>query len=309
MSPVERAWRLGTRRSPLALAQAGLLARALTQATGRPVELVEIVSEGDRSTSAIAALGGTGVFVAALRRALLAGEVDLAVHSLKDLPTTAATGLVLAAVPSREDPRDALVATGGLGLRGLAPGSRIGTGSPRRAAQLRWLRPDLEVVGVRGNVDTRVGLVRSGQLDGVVVALAGLVRLGLSGEASELFDPEIVLPAPGQGALAVECRSGSALAAEVAAVLDDTDTRAAVVAERAVLAALGAGCSAPVGALARVQGDGGLRLEALTAALDGSQLVRAEAVGGRDDPDGLGRGVAAELLAAGAATLVEARTR
>ena len=201
------ALRLGTRRSALALVQSGLVAEAVTAKTGRPVELVEITTYGDVSKEAITQIGGTGVFVSALRDALLADEVDFAVHSLKDLPTAAPAGLALAAVPEREDVRDVLVARDDLKFADLPSGARVGTGSSRRAAQLRMLRSDLKIVPVRGNVDTRVGFVTKGTLDAVVLAYAGLSRLGRIGEATDYFDPMALLPAPGQGALAVECRA------------------------------------------------------------------------------------------------------
>ena len=220
--------RLGTRRSALALAQSGMIARAITGVTGREVELIEISTYGDVSKEALAQIGGTGVFVSALRDALAAGVIDLAVHSLKDLPTASPDGLVLAAVPEREDPRDVLVARDGLKFADLPPGARVGTGSPRRAAQLRLARADLEIVAIRGNVDTRIGFVTDGVLDAVVLAYAGMNRLGRIGEATDYFDPATMVPAPGQGALAVECRAAdTALAAELAA-LDHPVTRAVI---------------------------------------------------------------------------------
>jgi hydroxymethylbilane synthase len=297
--------RLGTRGSALATTQSGHVAAALTEATGRGVELVHVVTRGDVDRSAIAQIGGTGVFVTALRDALLAGEVDLAVHSYKDLPTAAAPGLVIAAVPRREDPRDVLVARDGLSLGELPSGARVGTGSPRRAAQLRALGLGLDVVPVRGNVDTRIGLVRDGSLDAVVLARAGLARLGRLDEVTEAIDPLQVLPAPAQGALAVECREGDL--AEVLAVLDHADTRTAVDAERSLLATLEAGCTAPVGALAEVvEGDDGpeLSLRGIVAALDGSDAVRLSATGPTTDAQGVGKRLAVELLDLGAAQLM-----
>jgi len=300
------ALRLGTRGSALALAQSGQVAAALTAHTGRPVELVRVLTRGDVSREAISQLGGTGVFVTALREALVAGEVDLAVHSYKDLPTAPAVGLVIAAVPPREDPRDVLVARGGLTLGELPAGARIGTGAPRRTAQLRALGLGHEVAPVRGNVDTRIGLVRSGTLDAVVLARAGLARLGRLADATEVLDPLQVLPAPAQGALAVECRADDDLVALLGA-LDDEVTRCAVDAERALLAALEAGCSAPVGALAEVaEGDDGpeIYLRGLVAALDGTDTVRLSATGPTSDAQGVGRRLAAELLDLGAADLM-----
>ncbi|PZS36722.1 MAG: hydroxymethylbilane synthase [Pseudonocardiales bacterium] len=299
-----RTLRVGTRASALARTQTGLVVTAL----GAPAEIIAIVTEGDRSSAALTQIGGTGVFVSALRTALLTGEIDVAVHSYKDLPTAAADGVVIAAVPPREDPRDALVARDEMTLGELPAGSRVGTGSPRRAAQLRALGLGLEIVDLRGNVDTRLGKVASGELDAVVLAYAGLRRLGRASEVTEVLDPIQVLPAPAQGALAVECRSSDDDAIAVLAALNSTDTASAVTAERALLAALEAGCSAPVGALAEVvEGDsvGGLaRLEVFlrgsVTAIDGSSAVRLSGTGASTDADGVGRRLAAELLANGA---------
>ncbi|MFP5220012.1 MAG: hydroxymethylbilane synthase [Actinomycetes bacterium] len=298
--------RLGTRGSALALAQSGDVARAVQQRTGREVELVRVVTRGDVDSAAIAQIGGTGVFVTALREALLAGEVDLAVHSYKDLPTAPADDLVVAAVPPREDPRDAVVARDGLTLAELPSGARVGTGSPRRTAQLRALGLGLDVVPIRGNVDTRIGFVRSGELDAVVLARAGLSRLGRLDEVTEVLDPLQLLPAPAQGALAVECRADAPFR-ELLAALDDPDTRASVTAERALLAALEAGCTAPVGALAEVaEGEDGLEisLRGGVAALDGSDEVRLSASGAVSDAAGIGSRLAAELLDLGAGKLM-----
>ncbi|MFF2406805.1 hydroxymethylbilane synthase [Streptomyces sp. NPDC058092] len=311
--------RLGTRRSKLAMAQSGLVADAVSEVTGRAVELVEITTYGDISREHLAQIGGTGVFVAALRDALLRGEVDFAVHSLKDLPTTQPEGLVLAAVPVREDPRDVLVARDGLTLEQLPSGARIGTGSPRRMAQLNaYARNhglDIETVPIRGNVDTRIGFVRSGELDAVVLAAAGISRLGRTGEVTDFLSVDTVLPAPGQGALAIECAVTSADLAAALAELDDPVTRAAVTAERALLAALEAGCSAPVGALADLLVDGQavneLRLRGVVGSTDGSSLVQMSTTGpvptSHDDAAALGRELAAEMLAKGAAGLMGER--
>jgi hydroxymethylbilane synthase len=296
---VTRVLKVGTRGSALARTQTGMVVAAL----GAPAEIVHIVTEGDRSTAALSQIGGTGVFVSALRSALLAREIDVAVHSYKDLPTAPAEGVVIAAVPQREDPRDALVARDAMTLGELPVGSRVGTGSPRRAAQLRALGLGLEIVDLRGNVDTRLGKVASGELDAVVLAYAGLRRLGRGGEVTEVLDPIQVLPAPAQGALAVECRSCDDDAITVLAALDDADTAVAVCAERALLAALEAGCSAPVGALAEVvEGDAVLEvfLRGSVTALDGSSAVRLSGTGASTDADGVGRRLAAELLADGA---------
>jgi hydroxymethylbilane synthase len=307
------------------MAQSGIVADRVRQVTGgRDVELVEITTRGDTDRGHLAQIGGSGVFVSALREALLAGEVDFAVHSLKDLPTAPAEGLVIAAVPEREDPRDALVARDGLAFEDLPPGARVGTGSPRRAAQLNaWARAlgrTIETVPVRGNVDTRIGYVASGELDAVVLAAAGLSRLGRLGEATQLIPTDAVLPAPGQGALAVECSAARADLTSALAELDDPFTRAAVTAERALLAALEAGCSAPVGALADlVAGAPGepvteLRLRGVVGTTDGTALVQMSITGptptSDDDaatPLNLGRELAAEMLAKGAAGLMGER--
>ena len=300
--------RIGTRASTLARTQSALVADALTAATGRETELVPIRTEGDASSAPLAQMGGTGVFVSALREALLRGEIDLAVHSLKDLPTAQPHDIAMAAVPPREDPRDVVVARDGLTLGELPTGARVGTGSPRRLAQLEALGLGVQVVGVRGNIDTRIGKVASGDLDAVVLALAGLARLGRADEATEVLDPLQVLPAAGQGALAVECRAADHELCEVVRdALDDPRTRACVEAERALLAELEAGCSAPVGALAEVaEGDHGdeLWVRAIALSPDGALSVRRSATGPVDDATGLGQKLAAEMLADGAAELI-----
>jgi hydroxymethylbilane synthase len=305
--------RLGTRASALARTQSQAVADAITAATGTDVELVHIVTEGDTSSAAIAQLGGTGVFVTAIRRALVEGSVDLAVHSYKDLPTAPEPGLILAAVPRREDPRDALVARDGLTLGELPPGAKVGTGAPRRVAQLRALGLGLELVPIRGNVDTRLGRVVGGDgpgdLDAVVLARAGLSRLGRVDVITETLDPLQVLPAPAQGALAVECRIGDGRTRELLGRLEDPHTRFCVIAERSTLAALEAGCSAPVAAYAEIaEGDDGpeLFLRASVTALDGSDAVRGSITGAPAASADLGRALAAELLDRGAAELMAA---
>jgi hydroxymethylbilane synthase len=301
--------RLGTRRSTLATTQSGWVADRLRD-LGHEVELVEVLTPGDTDPrTPLSEMGGTGVFVSALRQALADGEVDVAVHSLKDLPTAPEAGLVLAAIPLREDPRDALVARDGLTLGGLPAGAVVGTGSPRRAAQLAALGLGLTLRDIRGNVDTRIGKVASGECDAVVLASAGLGRLGRRGEASELLDPIQVLPAPGQGALAVEVRAGDADAVAAVSAIDDADTRACVTAERALLATLGAGCTAPVGALAEVVegGDGiELSLRAFVGSLDGAVELRRSLVGAPADAAQLGARLAGVLLDDGAAELTGA---
>lgn len=301
--------RLGTRASALARTQSQTVADAITAATGTPVELVHITTEGDRSAAAIAQLGGTGVFVTAIRRALAEGVIDLAVHSYKDLPTAPADGLTLAAVPVREDPRDALVARDGLTLGELPPGARVGTGAPRRVAQLRALGLGLDVVAIRGNVDTRMAraLGPDADLDAVVLARAGLARLGRLDAVTETLDPLQVLPAPAQGALAVECRTSDARTRELLGRLEHSATRACVAAERSVLAALEAGCSAPVAAYAELaEGESGpeLFLRASVTALDGSDAVRGSVTGPTTDAVALGRALAADLFDRGAAELM-----
>ena len=241
----------------MAIAQSRQVADMITERTGRPVEIVGVTTLGDVSRAQLTQIGGTGVFVSALREALLGGEVDLAVHSLKDLPTGPAAGVVLAAVPSRDDPRDALVARDGAKLADLPSGARIGTGSPRRAAQLLGLRADLRCVPIRGNANTRLGKVGDGELDGVVLAYAGLARIGYANTVTQVFEPDEMLPAPGQGALAVECRDGEPELAALLATVTDQASLAAVTAERSLLEALEAGCSAPVGAYAAVAPAGG----------------------------------------------------
>ena len=299
--------RLGPRASALATAQSQHIADRLRDEAGVDVELVAISTEGDRDQSTpLAALGGQGVFVAALREAVASGDVDFAVHSLKDLPTTPDPRLTVAAIPSREDPRDAVVARDNLTLGELPTGSTVGTGSPRRTAQINALGLGLTIVPIRGNVDTRIAKVRNGDVDAVVVALAGLKRLGRADEATELLDPLQILPAPGQGALACECRADDSATNQVLAVLDDAETRSAVTAERSLLATLEAGCSAPVGALADVAiGDDGdeLWLRAVVADVSGTPSIRLSATGSPDDAAAVGAQLAAELLAEGASAL------
>ncbi len=301
--------RLGTRGSRLAVTQSSHIADRLRDETGVEIELVTISTLGDRSAAPLSTFGGQGVFVAAVRDALASGEVDLAVHSLKDIPTYADPRLTLAAIPRREDPRDALVARDGLTLAELPPGSLVGTGSPRRVSQLNALGLGLQTTGLRGNVDTRIGKVSSGELAGVVLARAGLARLGRTDEITESIDPIQMLPAPGQGALACECRADDADTYRLLSVLDDPDTRAAVTAERSLLATLEAGCSAPVGALAEVVNEGEeLWLRAVVGDISGSPSIRLSASGPPSEALAIGERLAAEMLAEGADRLVEAST-
>ncbi|ANP48707.1 hydroxymethylbilane synthase [Streptomyces griseochromogenes] len=329
----EKALRLGTRRSKLAMAQSGQVAEAVSRVTGRPVELVEITTYGDVSREALAQIGGTGVFVTALRDALLKGEVDFAVHSLKDLPTAQPEELVLAAIPVREDPRDVIVARDALKFMDLPRGARIGTGSPRRMAQLnayaRTHGLDIETVPIRGNVDTRIRYVRDGELDAVVLAAAGLNRIGRSDEVTDFLSVDTVLPAPGQGALAIECAADHADLIAALGELDDPFTRVAVTAERSLLAALEAGCSAPVGALADFpplsaplergdpQADGQIvkemRLRGVVGTTDGTRMVQLSTTGPvpqtHEQAMALGRDLATEMLAQGAAGLMGERAQ
>lgn len=302
--------RLGTRRSTLATTQSGWVADCLRE-LGHAVEIVEITTFGDTSTASLSSIGGTGVFVTGLRKALLAGEIDVAVHSLKDLPVAPEPGLRIAAIPVREDARDALVARDNLTLAELPAGSVVGTGSPRRAAQLAALGLGLRVTDIRGNVETRISLVHNGSCDAVLLARAGLARLGLLDEITESLDPQQMLPAPGQGALAVECRDDRTDVIAALSPLDDPDTRAAVTAERALLAALEAGCSAPIGALAQVArgADGAeLFLRAFAGSEDAGIELRRSTVGPLEEPERLGRDLAAQLLADGAAGIAGLRS-
>jgi len=295
--------RIGTRASALAKTQSGTVAAAIAERLGCEVELVEITTEGDVTAAPLASLGGVGVFVSALREALLRDEIDVAVHSLKDLPTYSHEDIFLAAVPPREDPRDVVVARDGLTLGELPVGSRVGTGSVRRAAQLHALGLGLEVVDIRGNVDTRIRKVVEGEYDAVILARAGLSRLGRLDEATEILDPIQMLPAPGQGALAVECRADLV---DTLAVLDDPHTRAQVTAERAVLSTLEAGCSAPVGALAEIaESEDGeeLWIRAVVLSADGALAVRKSLSGKPADAEAIGRQLATDMLEDGAKEL------
>ncbi len=341
-----RRLRLGTRRSALAMVQSGMIAAQLRARVGCAVDLVPIITAGDRSPAEISQIGGTGVFVSALRDALLAGEIDLAVHSLKDLPTATPPGLVLAAVPTREDTRDVLVSPSGRRLAALGPGARVATGSSRRAAQLRALGLGFDVVAIRGNVDTRLKKAIDGEVDAVVLAYAGLARLDRLDAVTEILEPEVMLPAPGQGALAVECAGrgrgphvgqigdqtrsdhgqpvDGGLAELLRFVLDDASSSVAVRAERAFLAGIEAGCTAPVGALAVAApapvaavgtmapaGDaspaGRLRLRAVVAAPDGTTVLRRDVTGSAVDPEALGQRLVDDLLSAGAHSLMGIR--
>jgi hydroxymethylbilane synthase len=302
MSP--RVLRLGTRRSPMAMEQSRQVAAVFTKKTGIAVELVAITSRGDTSTEHLTQIGGTGVFVSALRSALLEDRVDLAVHSMKDLPTGEAEGIALAAVPVRDDPRDALTARGGAKLADLPPGARIGTGSPRRAAQLLLLRSDLRPVPIRGNAGTRLARVESGDLEALVLGHAGLARIGRLDAVTQVFEPDEMLPAAGQGALAVECRAAREDLVALLACVDDATSRAATIAERAMLGGLQAGCAAPVGAYAA--GTETLRLRGVVVSADGGMALRGSASGPLATARDIGLRLAADLLGRGAGMYMDA---
>jgi hydroxymethylbilane synthase len=303
-----RPLRLGTRGSPLALAQAGWIARQLHEQCGRSTVLVTVATPGDESTAPIERLGTTGVFTTTLRQELLRGTVDLVVHSCKDLPTAPVPGLQLVAFPAREDPRDALIWPGGTSLDALPRGARIGTGSPRRAALLRAAGRQLQVVPMRGNVDTRLRKLAAGEVDALVLAMAGLSRLGLLDGVATPLDPSLLMPAPTQGVLAIECRTDDPVRAAQLSTLDHAPTRAAAIAERGFLAGLDAGCTAPVGALAKLTAEAGtepaLRVSGLIAAPDGSSVIRAHTTGVAGDGEALGRQLAHMLLKHGGAGLL-----
>ena len=292
--------RLGSRGSPLALAQSRMVAAALEAAhPGLAVPITIIRTEGDRNTDAsLTSAGGKGLFVKEIEEALLSGTIDLAVHSLKDLPTELPSGLTLAAIPARHDPHDALIARDVRRVEDLKEGALVATGSPRRQCQLRARRHDLRFVEVRGNVDTRVRKLERGDFDALVLAVAGLERLGLETPGRAAIPTDICLPAPGQGALGLETRADDATTVRLVGALDDPASRGAVTAERAFLAELGAGCLAPAAALARVDGRR-LVLEAMFAESDGATVQRDTASGDVDDAAALGASLAGRLLRAG----------
>ena len=298
---------VGTRGSRLALRQTELIVEAFRAYHPElRLDVRTIRTEGDRRASApLAQIGGQGVFVKEIEAALARREIDLAVHSLKDLPAELTPGLTIAAIPERGDPRDALVSRAGATLASLPPGASIGTGSARRAVQLRALRPDVEPIDVRGNVDTRVRKVDEGEVDAIVIAAAGLDRLGLLDRASEVFSPEAMLPAVGQGALAVEARDDDAEALEILATIDDRPSRLACEAERAFLRRLGGGCMLPFGALATVDGET-LAIRGFIADATGERLLRGEERGKANDAETIGGRLADRVLAQGAAAFVEA---
>ena len=316
-APAVAAVVLGTRASALARAQTERVAESLRRAWPEiACRTKPVATRGDRTQASgvpLPAIGGKGLFTAELELALRAGTIDLAVHSLKDLPTEDTPGIALGAVCLREDVRDCVVARGGHSLRDLPPGAIVGTSSLRRTAQLLGLRHDLDVRSIRGNVDTRVRKVQEGEFDAVVLAAAGVVRLGLEEAVTEWLDAETMLPAPGQGALGVQCRDDDERILGLLAAIDDPGARAETTAERVFLRALGAGCTAPVGARAQadaaapsnslLQGPIRVRMKALVASPDGRQVVRVE---GEGDPEELGERLAREAVAAGAGDILDA---
>ncbi|NIM05231.1 MAG: hydroxymethylbilane synthase [Armatimonadetes bacterium] len=293
---------IGTRGSQLARAQTEEVAACLREVGAVP-EIKTIRTSGDTHTGPLAA-AGVGVFVREIERALLEGEIDLAVHSMKDLPTGEREGLMVAAVPERVDPRDALVSRNDIGLPDLPPGSRVGTSSPRRVAQLRAYRPDLVLVPVRGNLDTRLKKLSGGEFDALIVACAGLIRMGLEHRATERISFDICLPAPGQGALALQVRKNDEGLCKLLSRFDHPPTRLAAAAERAFLARLGAGCSMPAGALGIIEGDH-LVLQGVVADLEGKLVIRRRAEGSSEEGEKLGRELAQEVLAQGADRILE----
>lgn len=299
--------RIGTRGSKLALWQANHIAQRLAQLHGVETEIIRIRTAGDRMQSApvaqipeqIGAESGKGIFIKELEDALLANTVDLAVHSMKDVPTEIPAGLAFPAITRREDPRDCLIAAGGANLNGLRNDARIGTSSLRRQAQLRHYRPDLDVVDLRGNVDTRLRRLDAGDFDAIVLAVAGVNRLGLAGRIAEVLGVDVMLPAVGQGALGIETRAGDATTMSLVAALDDADSRACVTAERALLHALHGGCQVPLGALAELRGNE-LHLEAAVFSADGSVHLRSSENGPAVEAQQIGASLAGALLDQGA---------
>lgn len=299
--------RIGTRGSSLALWQANHIADSLAKLHGVETELVRIRTSGDRLQSAsvaqvneaIGAEGGKGIFIKEIEDALLSGTVDLAVHSMKDVPTETPAGLTFAAVARREDPRDCLISREKLTLEKLPPGARIGTSSLRRQAQLRHHRADLDVVDLRGNVDTRIRKLESGEFDAIVLAMAGVSRLGAKEKVTQIFDEDLMLPAVGQGALGIETRANDEQTARLVAALDDDETRACVTAERALLAELQGGCQVPLGAWGRIR-KGELHLEAAVFSAAGTESVRFDEAGAPSEAAAIGTRLAQVLIEAGA---------
>ena len=300
---MERPLRIGSRKSPLALAQSEeIAARLKAHFPTLRFEVVPMSTGGDRSKDAPLLSLGRGTFVKEIEGALLRGEIDMAVHSAKDLPASSTDGLMIAAFGPREDPRDVLVDRWNVSYDGLPAGARIGTGSPRRAAQLRALRNDVEILPIRGNVGTRIEKARGEDYDAVVLAAAGLIRLGRQGAVSEYLSPEVCTPDAGQGALAVQTRSDSEDVIRLVSEIDHEPTSTAVRAERALVAAMGGGCTSPIGAFARLL-DGSIEVTAMAAEPDGSRIVRVRETCAASDPEAAGRLVAETLVNQGARDL------
>jgi len=301
--------RIGTRGSLLAKWQAEYVRKRLFAAAGAEAEIIVIKTSGDKFANApLTQIGGKGIFVKELEDALMEESIDVAVHSVKDIPTEIPPRLSFPAVFRREDVRDCLVSANGATLANLRQGARIGTGSLRRQAQLRHIRPDLDVRDLRGNVDTRLRKAQSGEYDAILLAKAGLDRLGWSDRITETFAPDVFLPAVGQGAIAAECRLSDSEAAEVLASLDDSESRTAIIAERSLLSALQGGCQVPLGAWARTE-RGELILEACVCSVDGSQYVRQRATAPPEQAAALGEHVARLLLESGAQSILEGVSR
>jgi hydroxymethylbilane synthase len=297
---------IGTRASRLALAQTQLVVHALRHLYPQLLCRIQTIqTEGDRwEQTSLTAMGGKGIFLKEIEQALLAGEVDLAVHSLKDMPTEQPEGLTIGAVCERGDPRDVLIAREGLSLEMLPRGARVGTGSPRRSAQLRVVRPDLRVLDLRGNVETRLRKLDEERYDAIVLAAAGLVRLGLASHITEYLSSSLMLPAVGQGALALEIREDDSEMRQLVRPLEHNPTRIAVEAERTFLRALGGGCRAPITAYASVRGDQ-LVLQGMVACSDGSRLLRDQLVGDAARPEEIAQGLAERLLQRGADEILQ----
>ncbi len=297
---------IGTRASALSRCQTELVRQQLAQRfPERTFELKLLTAQADRNPELpLTAMSGEGVFVKELEAALVAGEVDLAVHSLKDLPTQISDGLTLAAITRREDPRDALVSRSGASLTELPDGARVGTSSLRRRSQLQHARRGLAMLDIRGNVDTRLRKLDEGRYDAIVLAACGLIRLGLDGQITQYLEPEVMLPEPGQGAVAIEARARDAELVRMLAQLDDADTRACVEAERAFLRCLGGGCRVPIAALGRIEA-GGLRLDGAVLDPDGSRRLGGRQAGRPNEADVVGQRLAREMLAQGAADLLK----
>jgi hydroxymethylbilane synthase len=304
-----KALRIGTRGSALALWQARSIARALLEATGVEPEIVIIKTSGDKFQQvSFSQIGTKGVFIKELEDALLEERIDLAVHSMKDVPTDLPTGLTIAAIGKREDVRDALLSTSGASLTTLPQGARVGTSSLRRQSQLLHARPDLRLLELRGNVDTRIEKLKRGDYDAIVLAKAGLDRLGLSANISQVLPLDVSLPAAGQGAIGIEARAADQETIRILSALEDEDARAAVTAERAALAGLGGGCQVPIGAWGRVE-NGDLALDVAVLSADGTQRIWEKDSGAAQDAEGIGKRIAGKLRERGAAALLEPESR